>query len=86
MIDGGYFGLLMGAVDDEQPEKAGPSGLEEAVGFFKKPNFMFVPFVVGRAAQRGGRAGEEVAGVPGAVAENSEFFDVIGRTALKARN
>ena len=67
-------------------DSGGPSGLEEAVGFFKKPDLMFVPLVVGRAAQRGWWVGAEVAVLPAAVAENSEFLDEIGRTALKARN
>ena len=47
---------------------------------------MFVSFVVGRADQRGWRTGKEEIVLPGVISENSDFFDEIGRTALKARN
>ena len=47
---------------------------------------MLVSLVVRRLAQRGWRIGEEEAGFFSVGVEDSEFFVVIGRTALKARN
>lgn len=47
---------------------------------------MFVPFVVGRTAQLFRTLPEKEACLVCVVAEYSDFFEVIGRTALNTRN
>ena len=45
--------LLVGAVDDEQAEEAGPSGFQVGLRCLVEPDLMLVAFVVGRPARVG---------------------------------
>ena len=84
--DGGRLVFLVGPVNDEKPEKVGPSGFEVGFRFLLEPDLVFVSFVVGSLIQFDRRGLEDESVLFCVGAEDSEFLVEIGRTALKARN
>lgn len=73
-------------MNDEQAEEVRPGCFEDGLGLGPIPDLVFVAFLVGGAAQFVRRGFEEEALLFGVLAEDGEFFVVIGRTSLKARN
>jgi len=84
--DGRCFGIFVVPMDDTHSKKVRPSGFEVAVGIGSKPDLMLIAFIVGWTTQFSRRGVQVEVFFTDVVPENSEFFLVIGRTSLKARN
>jgi len=84
--DGRCFVLFVRPVEDKKSEETRPCRFEHGPGIRQELNLMFVAFVVRRATQFGWRIPEVETCFPGVTVEDSDFLEVMGRTALKARN
>lgn len=78
--------FLILPMNHQESVKTRPSGFEKTGGIRQIPNLMLVAFVVGRAAQLWRPGSKEELLFFGVAVEDLEFFEEMGRTALKTSN
>lgn len=86
LVDRRGLGFLILAMDDKQAEKVPPSGFQETGRICQEPHLMLVPLIIRSPAQFGRWLREDEFLLGGVGPEDGEFFEVMGRTALKTRN